>query len=115
MNHQSKIVKTLVGSLALLVYAWTEGAFCVPRAQTREACQNHVGYCSIFAWNYKIYYTKYYECCFNNNGEFTHKNVTGQSGPSSPSEGNCCQDLVYVSFNDGGWTLPCPQTHPVPD
>lgn len=114
MKNQVRFAKTAAGVTALLLYAWAEGAFCVPRSQVRVACENHTGYCSIFAWNYKIYYTKFYECCFNDDGQFTHKNETGHTGPTPPVENDCCQSLVNVSFGDDGWTMPCPQSYPVP-
>lgn len=114
MTINSKIAKTVAGITALLAYAWTEGAFCVPDSQVRTACENHPGTCEPFAWNYKVYYTKFYECCYNDQGVFTHKNVTGQIGPTPAQAGDCCQGLVNVGFDDGKWTLPCAQTHAVP-
>ncbi len=103
--------------LCLLSIMWNRSfaqsgsnSFCIPRSQTRTACEDHTGQCQITAWNYKIYYTRNYECCYNQYGQYTHKNSTGQSGPTSAIEGDCCQDLETVTFTDGHWSLPCEPT-----
>ena len=112
--HRSKILATIAIVVSVMAYAVSEGAFCKPHSQTRIACENHTGFCEVFAWNYKIYYTKNYDCCYNDGGQFTHKTVTGTAGPTSPMDGDCCQDLVTLTFDDGQWTLPCPQTETPP-
>ena len=109
MSVRLRLLVTAMGALALIGAAWTDGAFCIPKTQTRVACEDHTGFCDVFAWNFKIYYTKTYECCYNASGQFTHRNVTGTAGPTSPVDGYCCQNLVSVSFTDGQWTLPSDQ------
>lgn len=101
------------GILALLTMDAFAG-FCIPRGQTRVACQDFDGYCEPLAWNWKIYYTKTYDCCYNDQGQFTHRANVVNVGPTSQAEGDCCQNLVTVAFGDGMWELPCPQTHTPP-
>lgn len=100
----------VVCTLSLLAMTYASGGFCNSTAQTRVACEDHVGMCQSTAWNYKIYYTKTYECCYNEYGQFTHRNVGSNVGPTSPVDGDCCRSLETVTFTDGKWGLPCPQT-----
>jgi hypothetical protein len=100
----------LLGAGAMTLSHPDPGGFCVPRAQTRVACENHTGHCQFTAWNYKIYYLVNYECCYNSGGQYTHKHRLNDVGPTSTVDGDCCQNLEAVTFADGKWTLPCEPT-----
>lgn len=91
------------------------GDWCMPpTSQTRVACEDYQGYCQPTAWNYKIYYTKSYKCCYNSSGQYTKTVSLGQTGPTSTNDQECCQNLETVTFTDGHWSLPCDRNHQPP-
>ena len=109
-----KLWITLAAIAGVIAYGATEEENCLFDTQIRVACEDFDGFCSIFAWNFKIYYAKYYKCCYDQSGQWISTDLVHTSGPTPPTEGDCCQSLVYVGWEDWKWTMPCPRLYSTP-